>query len=145
VKVRKQLFWSPRRRSSQRPQRCAVKHQLLLLHAPTKQEAIALLERLRTEISIAVVDSRCRTLAVISQTITFLPTAVKIMPRLHCTRNTSSARSENWCGCSRGESNTPGAWLQTVQTVFVDHGSRFFSAALLRRLLVNQLLVSTTI
>ena len=28
----------------------------LLLHAPTKQEAIALLERLRTEISIAVVE-----------------------------------------------------------------------------------------
>jgi len=96
----------------------------LLLHAPTKQEAIALLERLRTEISIAVVELEMPDSGGwdLIRRLTFLPDKpVKIIA-------TTSLYPEHFFGKIReigvdavvAKAIPPEAWLQTVQTVFVD-------------------------
>jgi len=93
----------------------------LLLHAPTKQEAIALLERLRTEISIAVVELEMPDSGgwdLIRQ-LTFLPNKpLKIIA-------TTSVYPEPFFGKIKeigvdavvAKAIPPEAWLKTVEAV----------------------------
>jgi len=93
----------------------------LLLHAPTKQEAIALLERLRSEISIAVIELELPDFGGwdLIRRLTFLPDKpVKIIAATSLYPEPFFAKiREIGVDAVVRKAITPEAWVQTVRAV----------------------------